>query len=218
MLKTPRRGQKVADAEARGRCCERCHHRVGAEDGDGGVPPLRFHGRGGATDLEDAIFEIQDPVLVDAGARVGGGLASAGDTQSRLRDLNDQSRVHRVCARIVARRTAHDADIGLGLRTVVEDDRALRLDEPPVTERALQRLRRQEHRRPMRAMLRLLHEEMAVQQLDRIVLVEHTLVDQAAVLEAVHAAIVSAAPRRVNVPARRQRSGRPKLSLDDYTV
>src|SRR2546430_9534079 len=49
---------------------------------------------------------------------------------------------------------------------------ALCLDEPSFSERPLQRLRHEQHRRPVRAPLRLLHEQQPVEQLDRVVLVE----------------------------------------------
>src|SRR5256886_17454468 len=61
---------------------------------------------------------------------------------------------------------------------------ALCLDEPSFSERPLHRLRHEQHRRPVRAPLRLLHEQQPVEQLDRIVLVEEAVVDQPRVLVA----------------------------------
>src|SRR2546430_15286371 len=55
---------------------------------------------------------------------------------------------------------------------------ALCLDEPSFSERPLQRLRHEQHRRPVRAPLRLLHEQQPVEQLDRLLLVEEAVVDQ----------------------------------------
>ena len=69
---------------------------------------------------------------------------------------------------VVTRRAPDDAHVRLRLGSVVEDDRALRLDEPAVAERALQRPRRKQHRRPVHAALRLLHEQQPVEQLDPV--------------------------------------------------
>src|SRR5256885_3776722 len=79
---------------------------------------------------------------------------------------------------VVARRALDNADVRLRLRQVIEADRTLHLNEPPVSERTLQRLRREQHRRPVRARLRLLHEQEPVEQLDRLVLLEEPVVDQ----------------------------------------
>jgi hypothetical protein len=117
-------------------------------------------------------------------ARVGGGLPASREAQTRLRDLDDERRPGRMRGGVVARRPAHDADIRLGLGAIVENDRALRLDEPAVAERPLQCLRGEQDRRPVRAALRLLDDQQPVEQLDRIVLVEKTVVDQALLLVA----------------------------------
>ena len=65
-----------------------------------------------------------------------------------------------------------NADVRLRLGPVVEDDRALGLDEPALTERPIQGPGHQEHRRPVRTVLRLLDEQQAIEQLDGVVLVE----------------------------------------------
>src|SRR5438876_910667 len=121
---------------------------------------------------------------------------------------------------VVTWRAADDADVGLRLGAVVETDRTLDLDKPAVPERALERLGDEQHRRAVRARLRLLHEEQAVEQLDRVVLVEEALVDQPRVfaaspamqsgpLRVPHARMLSAASERVNVSGwiRRRRTG-----------
>src|SRR5439155_25846213 len=76
-----------------------------------------------------------------------------------------------------------------------EDDRALRLDEPAFAERPLQRLRHEEHRGPVPAVLRLLHEQQPVEELDRVVLAQEIVVDQPLVLETGPA--MQAKPHRV---------------------
>ena len=111
---------------------------------------------------------------------------------------------------VVARRALDNADVRLRLRQVIEADRTLHLNEPPVSERALERLRHEQHRRPVRARLRLFHEQEPVEQLDRLVLVEEAMVDQPLVLPAgpatqrgplrvLHARMLSAAYEGVNV-------------------
>ncbi len=89
-----------------------------------------------------------------------------------------------MCGGVVTRGASNDADIRLGLGPVIEDDRALSLNEPALSESALQRLRHEKHRRPMRAVLWLLDEQQTVEQLDRVVLVEEAVVDQPPVLVA----------------------------------
>ena len=64
---------------------------------------------------------------------------------------------------VIARRALDNADVRLRLRQVIEADRTLHLNEPPVSERTLERLRREQHRRPVRARLRLLHEQEPVE-------------------------------------------------------
>src|SRR5258708_26108850 len=112
---------------------------------------------------------------------------------------------------IVARRALDNADVRLRLPQVIEAARALHLNEPPVSDRTLERLRREQHRRPVRARLRLLHEQEPVEQLDRVVLVEEPVVDQPRIFEArpaiqgrplrlLHARMLSAPSGGVNVP------------------
>jgi hypothetical protein len=78
---------------------------------------------------------------------------------------------------VVTRCAPNHADIRLGLRPVIEDDRALSLNEPALSEPTLQRFRHEEDRRPVRAVLWLLDEQQPVEQLDRVVLVEEAVVD-----------------------------------------
>src|SRR4030095_11316774 len=67
---------------------------------------------------------------------------------------------------------------------VIEDDRALSLNEPALSEPTLQCLRHEKDRRPVRAVLWLLAQQQPVEQLDRVVLVEEAVVDQSRVLVA----------------------------------
>jgi hypothetical protein len=85
---------------------------------------------------------------------------------------------------VVARRTPNDADVRLGLGPVVQDDRALGLDEPTFSEGSLHRPRREQHRGPVPAVLRLLDEQQPIEELDRVVLVEDAVVHQALVFVA----------------------------------
>ena len=85
---------------------------------------------------------------------------------------------------VVARRAPDDADIRLGLGPVIENDRALGLHEPAFSESELEGLGRQKHRRPMRAVLWFLDEQQAVEQLDRVILVQEAMVDHLPVLVA----------------------------------
>src|SRR5215467_5913117 len=89
-----------------------------------------------------------------------------------------------MCIDIIARRATNHADVRFWLGPVVEDDRALRLDEPAVTERPLQRLRDEQHRCPVGTGLRLFHDQQPVEKLDGVVLVEEAVIDQSRVLAA----------------------------------
>jgi hypothetical protein len=59
---------------------------------------------------------------------------------------------------VITRRAPDDADIRLGLE-VIENDRALSLNEPALAESAFQRRRHEKHRRPVRTVLGLLDEQ-----------------------------------------------------------
>ncbi len=87
-----------------------------------------------------------------------------------------------MCIDVITRRAGDDADVRLRLGPVIEDDRTLCLHEPAFSKRALHRFRREKHRRPVQNVLRLLHEQQPVEQLDRVVLVEEAVVDQPLVL------------------------------------
>src|SRR5207245_5952184 len=97
-------------------------------------------------------------------------------------DFDDERRASRMRIDVITRRAADDADVRLRLGPVTENDRTLCLDEPTLSERPLHRLRHEKHRRPVRAVLRLLHEQQAIEQLDRVVFVEEAVVDQPLVL------------------------------------
>src|SRR2546426_3668179 len=132
--------------------------------------------------FEHAIDEVYDPVVRDPRACICRGLPSSGDAQARLRDLDDERRARRMRLDVLTRRATDDADVRLRLGPVVEDDRTLCLNKPTLSERPLHRLRHEKHRRPVRAVLRFLHEQQPVEQLDRVVLVEEAVVDQPLVL------------------------------------
>src|SRR5206468_3423084 len=135
-----------------------------------------------AMNFEHAIDEVYDPVVRDPRACICRGLPSSGDAQARLRDLDDERRARRMRLDVITRRAPDDADVRLRLGPVVEDDRTLCLNEPTLSERPLHRLRHEKHRRPVRAVLRFLHEQQPIEQLDRVVLVEEAVVDQPLVL------------------------------------
>jgi hypothetical protein len=80
----------------------------------------RSRSRGFTKNLENAIDEVHDPVIREASAGVGGGLALTGRGQPREGDLDDQC------------------------RPIVEDHGTLGLDEPAFAEGPLQRLLQQE--------------------------------------------------------------------------
>src|SRR5436309_4664 len=119
---------------------------------------------------------------------------------------------------VLTRRAADDADVRLGFGPVIKADRTLDLDEPAVSERALERLGDEHHGRAVRARLGLLDQQKPVEQLDRVVLVEEPVVDQARVLAAgppmqgrplglVHARMLSTVSEAVNVSGWIRRPG-----------
>src|SRR5689334_3019404 len=177
--------QEIGDADARGRRRERCDDGVGGERLDGGIAPAsprRTGPRRLAIDLQNAIDQVDDPVVRDPASGVARGFPSPGDGQTRERDLDDQRRVRRMSIDIVTQRATDDTDVGLRLGPEVEADRALDLNEPTIAERALERLRNEPHRGAVRARLRLLDEQQTIEQLDRVVLVEDAAIDQPRVL------------------------------------
>src|ERR1700741_196961 len=85
------------------------------------------------------------------------------------------------CASTSSRGEPRTTQTSAPARTVVENDRTLRLHEPAFAECPLQRLGYEEHRRPVRTVPRLFHEQQPSEQLDRLVLVQNAVVDQARV-------------------------------------
>src|SRR5437667_8264113 len=146
--------QEIGDSDGRRRRGERHDRGVGAQRFDRRVAPVpacRARARRLTMDLQYAVVEVENPVVPDSRAGICRGLPSAREGQARLRDLDDERRTSRVRGGVVTWRAANDADIRLGLGPVIEDDRALSLNEPALSESALQRLRQEENRRPIRA-------------------------------------------------------------------
>jgi hypothetical protein len=92
-------------------------------------------------DFEHAGAEVENPVVRDSRAGICHGFAAAGETQTRLSDLNDERRARRMRGGVVAWRTPDDADIRLGLGPIIENDGALSLNEPALSESELEGLR-----------------------------------------------------------------------------
>ena len=135
-------------------------------------------------DLQYSPSQIEDPVVRDSCPCVCRSFPTTDEVQARLCDLDDERWAARVSRHVVARRATNHADVGLRLRAVVEDDRALGMDEPAFTECSLQRFRGEQHGSPVGAVLWLLDEEEPVEQLYRVVLVEDAVIDQPRVLTA----------------------------------
>src|SRR5262249_44712510 len=137
-------------------------------------------------------------------------LASSRDGEARQRDLHDEVWVSGMGIAVIAWRASDNADVRFGLGPVVETDRALNLNEPALSEGALQRPCHEHHRGAVRALLRLLNEQQSIKQLEGVALVENAAIDQLGVLPPgpaiqrgplalLHARMLSAAFGTVNV-------------------
>jgi hypothetical protein len=128
--------------------------------------------------FDHAIEEIDDPIVRDSTPSVDGCFPPTRETQARVGDLDHESGKPRMRVDIVARRTANHADVRLWLGPVAEEAGTLDLNEPSVSENAVQCSCDEQYRGPMQARLRLRDEQEPVDQLDRVVLVEKAVVGQ----------------------------------------
>jgi len=85
-------------------------------------------------------------------------------------------------AAVVVRGAGDDGDVGLGFGLVIEPDRSFRAHVPPWPEQRLQRSCRLHDRGVVRCALRLGDHELAADELDPLILVQHTELDHAVVL------------------------------------
>src|SRR3990172_6814552 len=108
-----------------------------------------------AKHLEDAVDEIDDPVVGDAGPRVEASLVLPISPQARLRDLDDEHRMGRMPRTVVAGSSRHHRHVGLGLGFGVERDGPLSAHLPALAEGRPKRILRQPDRGEMRIALRL---------------------------------------------------------------
>jgi len=86
-------------------------------------------------DLENLIHEVHDPIVRYPRAGGDAALVAPVERQGRLRDLNQQGRMRRVCVTRVAVCTGRDDDIGLRLGLVVERHGILPAHHPSWPER-----------------------------------------------------------------------------------
>jgi hypothetical protein len=119
-----------------------------------------------------------------------------------------------VLAKIVARSARNNGNVRLGLGFVVRRDRELHAYRPSGAERGSQRVGRQLSGHRVGRALRLSHDQAAREQLDGLVLVEDTQLDQPVVFlarpaaraderfpdGAAHAATLATPSQEVNVP------------------
>src|SRR5882724_1630458 len=153
-------GQEIADENAGSRC---------GQDG----PPVYFR---------DAIDEIHDPVVIQTRASVQATLVLPVEGQARLRDLDDERGPRRVAAAEAPPIARHDRDIGLGLRLGVELDGTLRPYEPARLQRRPESVFHEADRGVVSAAQGLAHDELAADELERLVREEDADIDQSVVL------------------------------------
>jgi len=118
-------------------------------------------------DLQAPIGQVHDRLIRDTGARVEASLALAIEVQARRGDLDDKSGVRRM-AQVISRLASDHGHIGLGLGLVIKRHGKLRLYRPARAEGALEGSDHQQDRRGVRPVLRLLHQQLAAEQLDAV--------------------------------------------------
>ncbi len=92
----------MGDEDAGRRCGERGHVLVRAERAKGAIARATIAGRL-PVDLEDAIDDVDDLVVLDAVAGVQGGLPGPIELEPCLRDFNDEDGLDRVALEVLAR-------------------------------------------------------------------------------------------------------------------
>ena len=122
--------------------------------------------------LEDAVDQVDDPVVPDARARVEARLEDSIGAQAVMSDLDHQDWGRRMLDRIIPRRAVNDRDIGFGLGLCVERDWKLYTHRPSGPESSPQRLGRELGCHGVWRALRLPYDQAAREQLDGLVLVE----------------------------------------------
>src|SRR5262245_18359511 len=79
---------------------------------------------------------------------------------------------------IIAKLSAHDRHVGLRLGSIVQGDRSLSANVPPLAERASERALGEADGGEVRRALGLGHHQQAVDQLDALAGAEHALLDE----------------------------------------
>lgn len=107
-------------------------------------------------------------VCRDAGTGIQAALVSPVECQARFRDLDDQHRLHRMLAAVVAHTSPHRGDIGLRLRPIIERERPLRAHQPARPEGDLQSILYEGDCGVVGAALRLGNQDLAAEELDAL--------------------------------------------------
>src|SRR4029453_3660976 len=132
--------------------------------------------------FEDAIHQIQYPVVCEAGAGVNAALVVTVEAQARLADLDHENRPRRVLSRVIPEAPGHHRDIRFWLGLIVECHRALPPPLPPRAECRPQPLFHRLDRSEVVGALRLRYDELAADQLDRVARLKESDRDQSIVL------------------------------------
>src|SRR5215831_7541781 len=90
---------------------------------------------GVSVDFDGALNDVDDPVVGDTSARIETRFVLAVDLVRALGDFYDQDGPRGVRVQIHTWIVGDHADVGLGLRIVIERERKLRVDLPRVAER-----------------------------------------------------------------------------------
>ena len=133
--------------------------------------------------LEDAIDQVDDPVVREAGSRIEAALAFPVDLEARLRHLDGEDSARGMGRAIVVHVARYHGHIRFGLGIVVEPDRPLGPHHPTRPEHGAERPRGLRDRRVVGGALRLRDDQLAREQLDRLAGPEDAEVNEALVLE-----------------------------------
>src|SRR3989442_3238443 len=159
--------------------------RVWLQDPNGAIAPAE-RCRGVADrrsmDLESPIDEVDDPIVRHAGAGVGAARTGPVECQARLRDLHDERRPRGMGLAVVAPTAGYHGEVGLWLGFVMEVDRGADADDPVGAESVPQGLLGEADGGFVWAPLRLGDDQLAGDQLDRLVLVEDAELHEPVVL------------------------------------
>src|SRR5207245_11060406 len=134
-------------------------------------------GTGIAEHFEDALDEIHDPVVGDAGPGVKAALVVPVQSQARVADLDEQHGLRGMAQYVVAKAAGHGGHVRFWLGLVVQSQGRLRANFPARAERQPERFLHGPDGAEVAAALWLGDDELAADELDRLTRSEEAALD-----------------------------------------